>query len=278
MEASEPLIGLKSGSMADIGFLLVGHGTRNPKGQDQFRELYAKFARNMAPAKSALAFLELAEPDIPTAISSLSQQGVKEFVCVPLLLFTAGHALIDIPEAVREGALKAGLNCVGQSPSLGTAKPILELSALRFRQTICPTASVQCQIHRQCEHLVCDQTALVMVGRGSKSDSATAEMLEFSKLRHELTPTKMLTTGFIYAQSPTVEEALDEAAKSELQNVVVQPHLLFEGELLNNLRTAVTKRNQENPNQNWAITPSLGLDESLPKALAELAVASSFET
>jgi len=278
VEASEPLTRPKSGSMADIGFLLVGHGTRNVSGQDQFKELYAKFASNLSPAKSALAFLELADPDIPTAIRELARQGVKQFISVPLLLFTAGHALKDIPEAVAVASKSEGIECLGQTPSLGTAQPILELSAIRFRQAACPAHSIRCLSNNKCEGKICEQTALVMIGRGSKSETATAEMRRFSELRHALTPTGYLSTGFIYAQSPTVEEALDMAAETEFPNVVVQPHLLFEGELLNNLRDSVALRNQTASHKTWTIAPSLGLDESLPKALAELALGASFGT
>ena len=278
VEPSEPLKGLKSPAMADLGFLLVGHGTRSTRGQDQFRELYAKFAEQIRPAESELAFLELAQPSIPQAIERLASKGTKQFVCMPLLLFTAGHALRDIPEAVQEAAAANGLQCINQTPSLGTASPILNLSALRFRQTICQSADTNCLNTGICSGKYCAQTALIMVGRGSKSDSATDEMRKFTALRQTLTPTAWSKTAFIYAQSPTVAEAFNLAAQTPYRKVVVQPHLLFEGELLESLRMQVAEQNAKNSQQRWSITHTLGVDQALAKSLCDIARSGRNET
>lgn len=303
-----------------IGFLLVGHGTRRVAGQDQLRSVFAEFAPQLAPHPAALGFLELADPDIPTAVAELAGRGVRRLVTVPVLLFSAGHAEHDIPEAVAEAAERWGIESVTQVPPLECCQPILDLSARRFREAVCgpecfpaPAASGDNEAAKNldapadrssktaaetaagcsgsnassslrfgsgsssgfCSGHYCPQVAMVMLGRGSSSPSATAEMRRFTQLRMELTRVTWGQTGFIHAQSPNVTEALDELAAAELPVAVVQPHLLFEGELIDNLRKEVAERQQQQPDRRWIITETLGADASLARTLAQVALALS---
>lgn len=252
-----------------LGYLLVGHGTRNFAGQKQFQTVFAEFAERLAPDLSELAFLELAEPNIPAAIARLAARGATHLITVPALLFSAGHALQDIPQAVDAAAQRHGLLSAGQSLPLELAPQVLELSALRFRQAVCHPPSVPfCA--QGCENKFCPQVGLGLIGRGSSSDEATAQMRQFAHLRRNMTPVSELVLGFVYAQSPTVEQCLQRLADSDCRIVVIQPHLLFEGELVARLRRQVAEVAQRKPHQRWVITQTLGTDIALAETLAEL--------
>ncbi len=254
-----------------IGFLVVGHGTRSLAGQKQFRAVFSQYADILTGCPTELCFLELAEPNIETAVTRLAAKGVQRIVTVPVLLFSAGHAQSDIPQEVARAAHSAGITQIAQSPPLACARPILELSATRFRQAVCrDDEGMRCQ--RVCGGGFCGKTGLVMVGRGSQSDSATAQMREFVELRCHLTPVKWQTTAFVFGQSPTVEEALDELERFSGELAVVQPHLLFEGQLMQDLREQVATRRSRNPEKKWLMTDSLGVDRSLAEALVQLSL------
>ena len=251
-----------------IGYLLVGHGTRNVAGQQQFRTVFAQFAQRMAPELAELAFLELAEPKIATAIGQLAARGATHLVTVPVLLFSAGHAIHDIPAAVAQAAKEYGLNCVGQAPPFELSPQVLELSALRFRQAVCQTAPTPCCSER-CEGRICPQVGLALIGRGSRSDQATERMRQFAQLRRQITPVAQLETGFVFAQSPTVEECLQHMADSDCSTVVIQPHLLFEGELVEQLREQVTGFAARYRQQRWVVTETIGTDFALADSLVD---------
>lgn len=253
----------------DWAYLLVGHGTRNPVGQQQFLTVYQQFAQLIAPKATACAFLELAEPTIVQAVEQLAAQGVKRFVTVPLLLFAAGHALQDIPEAVAEAAGRYNLQSEGQTAPLELSPAIVELSARRFREAACQTASVP-GCHERCEGKQCAKTALAMIGRGSRSEVAAERMRQFCNLRRQITPVAELFTGFVYAQSPGVEEVLGMLARSNYQTIVVQPHLLFEGELIEQLRRQVEVVKRDSPAQRWVVAQALGTDFALAQTLVKL--------
>jgi sirohydrochlorin cobaltochelatase len=248
-------------------YLLIGHGTRNVVGQQQFLEVYRQFAGLMSPAVTGCAFLELAEPDIGQAIALLAEQGARRFVTVPVLLFSAGHALQDIPQAVATAAAEHSLEFMGQTAPLELSAPVVALSALRFRQAVCQKQG-PAGCFEACSGQHCPQVALAMIGRGSRSEAAAEQMRQFSRLRWQQTPVAELFTAFVYAQSPNVPEVLQKLAASPCATIVVQPHLLFEGELVVQLREQVAAAAVQNPGKQWLVTPTLGTDFALAQTLA----------
>ena len=253
-----------------LGYLFVGHGTRNSAGQQQFKTLFAQFAQRVAPELAELAFLELAEPDISTAIERLARRGATNLITVPVFLFSAGHALQDIPQAVSVAAREHGLKSCWQSPPLELAPSVLELSALRFRQAVCHSSPVPI-CFGACENKLCPQIGLTLIGRGSSSQEATEQMRQFAYLRRKITPVAELVTGFVFAQVPTVEQCLQQMAASTCNVIVIQPHLLFEGELIGQLRRQVAEYALRSPKQRWVVTQPLGTDIALADTLAGLA-------
>ncbi|MCA9127697.1 MAG: sirohydrochlorin chelatase [Planctomycetales bacterium] len=259
---------------ATVGYLLVGHGTRDAFGVAQFLKVHQQMAGLMPKSITACGFLELAEPDISQAVATLAERGVTHLITIPLLLFTAGHAERDIPAAVAQAASRHGLVCLHQVAAFECTPSILSLSALRFRQAVCDSADFShdtCAATSTCLGSHCGRVGLVMIGRGSSSAEATRRMRQFVEMRLRMTPVAWSQTAFIHAQKPSVTEALDELQSCRLPVAVVQPHLLFSGELLNQLREEAARRQILNPGQKWLITAPLGSDESLAAMLAERA-------
>lgn len=279
----------------DVAVLLVGHGTRQLAGQDDFRELYRNFANCLAPIVTEMAFLELAEPSISQAVEQIAvNKEIRCLLVVPTLLFTAGHALQDIPQAVEQALQSTEIRLIGQTPAIECSSEVLQLSAIRFRQTACPDAKcvklfdvavAKCDSNddpQAVQHakrlsdspppeFPCHGTHWILVGRGSSSLNAAAKMREFCRLRQQWTPVREATTAFIYGQSPSVLEAFQAAADSDAPLVVVQPHLLFQGLLLDELTEKVHEFAERNPHQRWLITQPLGADQKLAELLAQVA-------
>lgn len=250
------------------GYLIVGHGTRHPVGRDQMRQVFDQMTcpavrGSLADKPAEYAFLELAEPGIPVAMQRLRDRGVREIVVIPVLLFSAGHATADIPGEVALGAERLGMRVCDQSRALCCDPGLIGLSSQRFRDAL-RAASPE-------KEIPLDQVALAMIGRGSSSPTATAAMLRFAELRQLETPVSWSTTGFIHAQRPSVDEALDGMAAAGLPWLVVQPHLLFEGQLMEDLRADVQYRQSFSTDQRWIITETLGPAEIVAQSLCRLA-------
>jgi sirohydrochlorin cobaltochelatase len=228
------------------GVLVVGHGTRDARGVAEFLELVEKVRERLKPVLVEPAFLELARPTIAEGIDTLVAQGVDHVTALPLLLFAAGHAQRDIPAALREAANRYPTVRVEQASHLGCEPQLLALSALRFESTlatagIAPTDAV-----------------LLMVGRGSYEPTANAEMWQFARLRWEAQPSGWLELGFTAMTRPTLDEALSICGQLPFANVIVQPHLLFQGQLVDRIGQAVAEMRARFAEKCWLTTDYLG--------------------
>ena len=171
-------------------------------------------------------FLELAEPNIDNAMQRLAERGVKQAVVMPLMLFEAGHAKRDIPLAAKQAAQRYGLH-IRFATALTNHPRLLELSAQRFREAI-STDDIDPQ-----------EVLWIFVGRGSRDPEASAKFHEFLENRRQLTPVGESQGAFLAMASPRFETIAADAGKRPLKWVVVQPHLLFAGELLERLQRMV---------------------------------------
>lgn len=86
--------------------LLIAHGSRRAASNDEVREL-AKRLEGIGTDrfdKVVPAFLELADPDIPSGVGLCSEAGVKEVVVMPYFLSAGRHVAEDIPEELAKAA------------------------------------------------------------------------------------------------------------------------------------------------------------------------------
>jgi len=247
--------------MSQTGMLIVGHGTRDAAGQAEFLAAAQTVAAVCPAWKIEPCFLELAEPTIAAGIARLVERGItQEITVAPLLLFAAGHAKSDIPQAVsREAAKYPGLR-LRQASHLGIHPAIVELSKRRYQEALGGLPPFPE-----------NETLLVFVGRGSRDASANAELAQFARLRWEAHPSGWLQTCYAAMAEPSLERSLELVAQWPFRRVVVQPHLLFRGELLSRIERTVESFGREHPGIQWAVTPHLGADRSVAEALADRA-------
>jgi sirohydrochlorin cobaltochelatase len=240
------------------GLLLVGHGTRDAAGLDEFAMLVER-VRAAANQAVEACFLELARPTIGEGISRLVDRGVRRVTVVPVLLFAAGHAKRDIPTAVAEAAARHRGITVQKAGALECHEQVLALSARRFQEAIAGRPPVDPR-----------RTLLIMVGRGSLDAEAMAEMHRFARLRAERTPVGGVLTGFLAMQTPSLAETLADATASGFQRIIVQPHLLFSGLLYDEVRAAVESCRRRS-GHDWLVTSVLGPEPELAFAVIEKA-------
>lgn len=85
-----------SSSKSKIGVLLVGHGSRLPYGEEVINGL-ADIYREQSEHPVMVGFMNMNKPSIPTAINSLSQEGVDKIIVTPVFLAHGVHTKQDIP-------------------------------------------------------------------------------------------------------------------------------------------------------------------------------------
>lgn len=233
---------------SSTGVLIVGHGTRDPAGVAEFLEAAKLVAAKARPLRVEACFLELAEPTIEAGVARLAEAGVREIIVAPLILFAAGHAKHDIPDAVATAAARHSGLSIRQLPHLGCRPELLALSERRYREA-CSGAA---------EAVAPEQTLLLMVGRGSRDPEATAEMHRFAQLRAAAAPIGRLEVAFTAMAEPSLEAAIEVVGRLDYSRVVVQPHLLFAGQLLDRVRATVADAARKFSDRQWLVAGHLG--------------------
>jgi sirohydrochlorin cobaltochelatase len=243
-----------------LGWLLVGHGTREETGLAEARQVVELVSRAERSAVVELAFLEFAEPTISDGFRRVVERGAQRVIVVPLMLFAAGHAKEHIPREILQARENYPHVAVEQSEHLGCHPAILALSAQRYAEALAGRSNIPSA-----------RTALVFVGRGSHDAAATREMESFAALRARENSAASVSVGFVAMAQPALAEVLERAAQSSAERIVVQPHLLFAGLLLDRIREQVANMARRQPQKEWIVTQQLGADAMLVDAIADRA-------
>ncbi len=236
--------------------LIVGHGTASEAGQREFWQVATQVAQALPGVAVEGCFLELVEPGIAVAIERLAARGADRVVVVPLLLFAAGHVKRDIPRAADQAAARCGISLL-HAPALGNHALLVELSALRFHQALGSNV------------IDPDQIAWVLVGRGNRDPLATADFHDFLSQRLQRTPVGAARAAFLAMAQPRFAATADEVANLPQNWVIVQPHLLFAGELLQQLQRMVQEQDRASDRQRWLLAPRLGGDRRVAAVVVD---------
>ena len=107
--------------------LVVGHGSRDPRGAREFHDLVGLVRRRNPSLVVEGGFIELSRPPISECVDRLAEGGAKNVAAIPLMLFSAGHAKDDIPATlVREKMNHPGMS-FQYGRALGIRPELLEL-------------------------------------------------------------------------------------------------------------------------------------------------------
>ena len=211
--------GRKTGEPA---LLIVGHGSRDPRGVQEFHELVALLRARDARLKVEGGFIELSRPPISECVERLVGAGSREICAVPLMLLAAGHAKDDIPATlVREKTSHPEVT-FHYGRALGIRPELLGLMDERISAVV--------PEHER------EKTTVLLVGRGSSDPDANSDLAKMARLYYEGRPYPMVETAFVSLALPSVPEALERCERFGARRVVVFSYFLFTGVLEERIR------------------------------------------
>ena len=109
--------------------VLFAHGARDPRWAKPFQAVAARIRATAPGRRVELAFLELMQPDLDTAVRQLAGQGETRIDVVPLFLGTGGHLRVDLPRLVdRVRAAHATLD-LRLHPAIGESERVIDAMA-----------------------------------------------------------------------------------------------------------------------------------------------------
>jgi sirohydrochlorin ferrochelatase len=115
--------------------ILVAHGSRAEGTREAHLDLASELAREL-DAPVVAAFLELSDPDIPSAIDAAVAAGADRLVLVPYFLHHGNHTRRDIPVIMADARGRHPGVEIAMTPPLGPDPRLVTITADRARETL----------------------------------------------------------------------------------------------------------------------------------------------
>jgi sirohydrochlorin cobaltochelatase len=220
-------------TIGNPALLIVGHGSRDPKGAEEFHELVALLRVRIPGLPIEGGFIELSRPPISECVERLVEDGAREISAVPLMLLAAGHAKDDIPATlVREKISNPEVN-FHYGRDLGIRPELLKLVDERISAVVPENEK--------------EETAILVVGRGSSDPDANSDLAKIARLFYEGRPYLLVETAFVSLAPPSVPQALERCERIGARRVVVFSYFLFTGVLEERIRKQSEEFAAEHP-------------------------------
>lgn len=206
-------------------------------------------------------FIELSSPTIEEAMNHCVQNGATEITVVPVLLLTAGHARVDIPEQVKEAIKNYPTIRIHYRETIGVCEEVVELAVKRLEAV---------GVSRLADKTKRTDVDVLIVGRGSSDGYQPSDVAKIARLIYERVDCRYVETCFLAATTPTVDEGLEKVERLRSEHTVVLPYLLFTGVLMNELEQKLQCRKG---GTTYTLCEFLGADHELAPVIVSRALA-----
>jgi sirohydrochlorin cobaltochelatase len=237
--------------------LFVGHGSRDHFGNEEVRDFVQAVIGTLNQPIAETCFLEFEKPDIADGIAVCIQKGATRVVVIPIILFAAGHAKIHIPAAIDEAKLKYPLVQFIYGRPIGIHEKVLDILLSRTSD-----AGVE-------KGNELNDTAVLVVGRGSSDPDANSDLFKISRLLWEKMKVKWVETAFIGVTSPLIEEGVNKCLKLGARHVVILPYFLFTGILIKRMEQMLRDFTSQYPEHHFSMAEYFGFHPELQHILRD---------
>ena len=83
------------------GVIVFAHGSRDPLWRKPMEAVAEAIRLRQPQTQVSCAYLELCDPDLPTAVQQMVETGVRHIRVLPAFLGVGLHARQDLPELVK---------------------------------------------------------------------------------------------------------------------------------------------------------------------------------
>jgi sirohydrochlorin ferrochelatase len=231
--------------------LIVGHGSRSAAGVAEYWDLARVVTETDPGLDVGCGFIELATPDLDTAVDRLVERGAASVVAVPLVLLGAGHMKDDGPAALHRGRHRHPAVRFAYARQLGIHPSVLAVAEDRIRAA------------------AGDGDAVVLVSRGSSDPDANADLYKVARLLWDSRGLAMVEPAFVSLAEPSVPAALERCRLLGARRIVVVPYFLFTGILVDRIGDQVAAWAAEHPSIDARTGPHLGADPRIAALVLE---------
>lgn len=198
--------------------LLIGHGSRDTEAIAEYYQ-FADVLAGRLHLPVYPCFLEFADPPIVEGIRTCVEAGARQVVALPLFLGPAGHQKNDVPAILNWAKIQWPQVQFKYGTPLGAQPQIISVLAQRSEEAIAASQT----------HIPPAETALLVVGRGSRDPDSNSDVYKIARLLWEGRNYGWVETAFYSLTTPDVPAMLERCLRLGARRVVVLPYLLFTG-------------------------------------------------
>jgi cobalt transport protein ATP-binding subunit len=235
--------------------LVVGHGSRDADGVDEFWTLAGAIRTAAGELLTSFGFIELARPSVEEAIDDLVARGATDIVSVPLVLLAAGHLKNDGPAALARARQRHPQVRFTLARDLGIEPNVLEVVTDRIRDMAGDADP--------------EKLGVALIGRGCSDPDACADLWKVGRLLADGRGLGTVEPGFVSVATPSVPETLERLRLVGAGTAVVAPFFLFSGVLLNRIYIEAARWAQDHPEVEVRGAAHLGPDKRLARLVLE---------
>ena len=251
MQTPATPLGTHHGARHEDTILLIGHGSREPEGNDEIHRFVAQWRTRQPGWNIEVCFIEFAPPSLHDGLLHAARNARRVLV-LPLILNAAGHVKMEIPEAIEH----AREHCPGTEflygPHLTACDPILDVLRRNLRKCMSeldmpdPTT-----------------TGVVLLGRGSSDRQANGDVAKMARWLMEETDHELVDLAFTGITWPRLERAVQRQVMLGMKQVVVLPYYLFTGTLMQRIARQVDHLRQQYPQVRFAQSSYFGFEKEI---------------
>ena len=232
--------------------LLVGHGSRDPEGNEQVRQTIEELKPQLdSELLVETCFLEFERPTIEQGIQTCVEKGATDVFVIPLMLLAAGHSKIHIPAAIDEARQKYPHVSFTYGRPFGIHEETMEICKSRLEE-------VGEKINEDAP-----DTAVILLGRGGSDPDANSDLYKITRLLWEKLNYKFVEPAFMGVTDPLIKEGVERCVKLGAKRIVILPYFLFTGILIKRLENMMEEFKQEHPDIEFKLAGYFGLHSRL---------------
>lgn len=200
-----------------IGILYVFHGSQKAEKNQAAMDFIQQLEKRLDPNfYQATAFLENHPDTIPSVATEMINKGVTNLIVVPVLLFAAKHALVDIPAALAAVKTQHPEVEFSQTETFGSKKGSRQVLLERFQEVAASYPD--------------EQLVGILVAHGTKQTTEPQQVL--TEIANEIQ--QQVGFSIIPTSLKGQEEYLNDIKKQLTgnQKIVIVPFFLFDGHLI----------------------------------------------
>jgi sirohydrochlorin cobaltochelatase len=217
--------------------MICGHGSRDVNAIEEFGALARHLKERLPDHDVESGFLEFARPMIRDGLEALKRRGAKRIVCLPGMLFAAGHVKNDLPSEINDfAAANPGIE-VKFGRDLAIDAKLLRASAERIEEA---ERRASGRIERK-------DTLLMVVGRGTNDPDANSNIAKVARMLWEGMGFGWAEVSYSGVAHPRVDAGLARAVRLGFRRIIVFPYFLFTGVLVQRIYGNADKVSAANP-------------------------------